>query len=486
MGQIYKNLTRDTLIYGIGSILSKGIAFLLLPIYTRIFTTTEYGSLEVVLVVNTLFAAILNMGMDSALSYYFVEAKKINQERAAQVVTSILQWRMIWGIFCCFIIGTLSPLISYYLFDGAINRNIFTISIFSVFCMQIMMLSAELLRLLFRPWGYVFLSVCYGLLSALLSVIFVYYLKFGIFSVFLGSTLAALPLCLIGFHRIKKYLDFSGFHFHQWLKFLKFGTPLMPAGMIFGLMGASDRFFLQYYEGITTVGIFAVGAKLAMIMNLLVDTFRQAWWPFALDSIRREDGKSIFKTVARFYIGLCCIMVILLTYFSKTVVAILAGTQYVDAWEVVGILSGQPVIYGFLLIGSIGIIRMEKTYLNVPLMLLALISGVFLNWLLVPQLGMYGASIATLLSYLIWCLLSLIVSQRLWRIDFDYHIMILQLSLTYSFVFLFISFSNGDYSFRWSIIVLVLTLILGFSLFDNKSRRSLLSKYIQRQSEETE
>ena len=71
-----KQLGKDTLIYGIGGILAKSVSFFLLPIYTRIFTPADYGTIEMLTVISSFLSAIMVMGMDSAQSMYFFKFKK--------------------------------------------------------------------------------------------------------------------------------------------------------------------------------------------------------------------------------------------------------------------------------------------------------------------------------------------------------------------------------------------------------------------------
>ena len=73
----FNKFGKETLIYGFGGILSKSIGFILIPVYTRIFTPSDYGTLEMMAVIISFISAILTMGLDSAQSFFFFEQKKI-------------------------------------------------------------------------------------------------------------------------------------------------------------------------------------------------------------------------------------------------------------------------------------------------------------------------------------------------------------------------------------------------------------------------
>ena len=92
-----KQLGRDSIVYGIGGMLAKSVSFFTLPIYTRIFTPADYGTIEMLLVLSNFLGAILVMGMDSAQSMYFFKYKIEGKAAQARIVSSILQWRLLWG-----------------------------------------------------------------------------------------------------------------------------------------------------------------------------------------------------------------------------------------------------------------------------------------------------------------------------------------------------------------------------------------------------
>lgn len=89
-----RQLGKDSLVYGFGAILAKGVGFFLLPIYTRIFTPAEYGTIEMLSVIASFLGAVLVMGLDSAQSFYFYERRERGRTAQAELVSSILQWRL--------------------------------------------------------------------------------------------------------------------------------------------------------------------------------------------------------------------------------------------------------------------------------------------------------------------------------------------------------------------------------------------------------
>ena len=81
--QRLKQLGKDSLVYGVGGVFARGIGFFLIPVYTRVFTPSEYGQIEMLMVLASLLGALLLMGMDSTQSFYFFRQKSAGQAAQA-------------------------------------------------------------------------------------------------------------------------------------------------------------------------------------------------------------------------------------------------------------------------------------------------------------------------------------------------------------------------------------------------------------------
>jgi len=114
----FRQLWKDSVDYGLGGILAKSIAFFTLPIYTRIFTPSDYGTIEMLTVISGFLGSILVAGMDSAQSMYFFKYKEEGKEAQASIVSPILQWKLIFGSFIVLLSTLLAPVFNLVFFDG--------------------------------------------------------------------------------------------------------------------------------------------------------------------------------------------------------------------------------------------------------------------------------------------------------------------------------------------------------------------------------
>ena len=135
---------------------------------------------------------------------------------------------------------------------------------------------------------------------------------------------------------------------------MRFGAPLVPAAFAMYVMNTADRWFLLHFHGEDLLGIYAVGAKFAALVALGVTTFRQAWWPLAMDTMHGQDGPKLFRSIARLYLGIAAAGVVALTALSPLLVSWFAGPAFQEAYPIVGVLAWHAIFYGFFLISAGG------------------------------------------------------------------------------------------------------------------------------------
>lgn len=469
-----RQLGKDSLVYGFGAILAKGVGFFLLPIYTRIFTPAEYGTIEMLSVIASFLGAVLVMGLDSAQSFYFYERREMGRTAQAELVSSILQWRLTWGAGIV-VIGTISaPLLNTMFFDGKLGWEQFAVAFAGVFFTQLMSQGVEVFRLLYRPWPYVLITAAQSLGAAGLMLLLILYFDQGIFGYFFGALLSSLVMTVVVWYLVRDYLDFSRLHSNWWGRLMRFGAPLLPGGMSMYVITASDRWFIQHYQGETELGIYALAAKFALLAALGIETFRRAWWPIAMDAMHSPDGPELFRTIARMFMGVGVAAVVYLTFLSPWLVSWLAGQDFHDAWPLVGVLAWQSLFYGFYMVASPGIWKTEKTHYSMKLMIGAAIVNLALNAWLVPQYGNMGAGIATGLAYFLLIVSSVIVSESLWRVEFPFVLLLLQMAVG---VLTVIWLINTEMSMLVKVIVVhAVVLVLAVSSLSSVAWKSFIDK----------
>lgn len=432
----YKRLLSNSLTYGLGSILSGSVGFLVIPIYTRIFSPEKYGIIAMLITLSSIFTILMTMGLNGAQSYYFMEAKNKKTFKTEQITTSILQLKIVLGIAMVLIISIFSPVFVNFFFKKPIpNAYIYLVALstfFAIFVTQ----HTEIFRLTYRVWNYIFLSLLRIILAVGFILLFICIFNMGIKGYFTGLLAGSFIAMVIGFFATKRYYIYWNKIEHSlWADFLKFGLPLVPGALTWWIMHVSDRWFVMNLMSPYDLGLYAIGAKFVLLISLAVEAFRKAWWPLALDATYKKDSPEFFQKISLWYLILGSIAAIVLTGASPYLVGFIADKRYFEAWKIVGILCWYSIFYGFYLISTVGIFKSKKTYITAIIFGSAALINIILNYFLIPIYGLIGAAIATSLSMMIANVISMLISNRYFYIrwQWGWYITIIVISWTATF-----------------------------------------------------
>ena len=409
---MYKRLVSDTFVYGLGAILVKAIAFFTLPIYTRLFTPVEYGVIEMFATVGGILSILMTMGLDSAQSYYFMEAKNSKTRKIEEITTTVLGMRIVLGITVVGVISILSPFILDFAFDTNVPKYFLFMVATSIFFANLISQSLEIYRLIYKSWHYIALSFLQTVSNIGLILYFSLYQDMGLSGYFLGMVVSSFIVMFISWWATRNYRYFKFLNLSLCSELVKFGLPLVPAGLSIWLMQAGDRWFVMKILGGHDLGVYAVGAKVAMIATIAVSVFRQAWWPIAMDMIQKADGAEFVRQISLIYIALGCLGAVVMALIAPYLVSFLADEVYYESYKLVGILSLSGVLYGFYLIGSLGIFKSKKTYWSVYTNSAAALLNIILNYFLIKRFGMLGAAYATVISMFFANIMGMFISNR--------------------------------------------------------------------------
>jgi O-antigen/teichoic acid export membrane protein len=437
---VYKKLLSDSAVYGLGAIFIKSIAFFTLPIYTRIFTPEEFGTIEMFAIIGGMLSIIMTMGLDSAQSYYFMEAKNKGTHDTKTITTSIVQLRIILGIGVISIVSIFSPFLLDFAFNTSLPVKYLIIVSLSTFFANLVSQSLEIFRLIYKPWKYITLSFIQTFLNIGFILYFTYIQNMGIEGYLLGGMIGMFISMVMGWVATRNYRYWIKIEIGLWRDFLKFGLPLLPAGLMIWIMSASDRWFVMNMLGAAEVGIYAVAAKFAMLLMLFIEVFRKAWWPIAMDMLYKEEGAEFFRVASLWYVVFGTIGAMILTVISPYLVGYLTTEEYKDSWRLVGILCWGSIFYGFYLLSGLGIFYSKKTHLTIYTYGGGAALNIVLNYSLIPTLELFGAAFSTILSLLFANIASMIVSNRYYKIDWHWGYM----SISVITGMVFILFYIGD------------------------------------------
>lgn len=423
-----KSLTKQTLVYGVGTILTRLVTFLLLPVYTNVLSPADYGLAVLVFVFTAFMNHIYNYGLDSALMRHYGE-DPAPQHKAAVLSTAI--WLALGTSFVFSgIIYLLNTPLSKILLSSADYAQLIKLAALILFFDCISRVPFALLRLEEKPGFFMGIRLVNVIITLGLNIYFVVYLKTGIVGIFqsnvIASCLTALILFTVLISKIK--LRFSG---HIAKDLALFGIPFVPTGLATAAMEMLNRYIVEHFMGLEAVGIFSAGYKLGIFMLLISTAFYYAWQPFFIKAGKKESSRVLFSRVLTYFILVTLSFWVVLTVFMHEIINFHIGGVYLIGPKFQGCESMVPfillgyVFYGINQVFLPGIYFEKKTRYLAYIAFLAAGANVLSNFLLIPRLGLIGSAISSLIGYIILAVFTFQVSQRLFKVPYEYRRIVL-------------------------------------------------------------
>ena len=384
-----KYLIKNTLLFTLGNLGSKLITFFLIPLYTSALTTAQYGVVDLVATVSTVAIPILTINICESVMRFALD-KDADQEQITQIGTYIFLLACLFGLIVIPICAQFERLSSYTV-----------LTYFYVITLAASQLYLCDLRgkeqLLFYSIG----NILHTFFIAVFNIIFLLALKMQIEGYLLAFICANLVTSFYALFVGKGYKSFRLKKINKKLlrDMAKYSIVLIPNSFMWWIMNSSDRIMVSSMVGVAANGIYAVSYKLPTLVSTLTAIFNQAWSYSAI----REDGacdedeynNRIFKML----IGIVMMIGIGIVTFVKPFLSIYVSDEFFSAWKYTPFLI---IGYVYLTLGSF----MATSYTVHKDSFGYLFSGLFgavfnivLNFALIPLIGVYGAAIATCISY---------------------------------------------------------------------------------------
>ncbi len=458
-----KNLSKDTLIYGTNTIIGRFLGFFLVPFYTNKFLPEEYGIITVIYSYIAILNVFFSIGLESGFMK-FASTKEVGSEKENFSTPYFIV--LLNSLILSFLIFLFSSELTYVFQISIKYGYLIKYSAVILFFDTIVLIPFALLRLKNKAKSFAGIKITNIVLNVLLNIVLISLFNFGIEAVFVSNLAASIVTFLMLLPLLKKNFSFS-LNKDLLKELLKFSLPWIPAGIAANLVQIIDRPILKYLTDDKIVGIYTANYKLGIFMMLVVSMFEFAWRPFFLNNASDRDAKKIFSKVLTYFILFSSIVFLCISFFIEDIVKTdlpfgihLIGKAYWEGLEIVPVILFAYILYGVYINFMAGI-YIEKKTKYLPLITGAgALANIVSNFILIPLYSYMGAAISTLISYAVMMTGIYIVSQKFYRIKYEYKkifLTILLLAMVTAFYF----FLNPSIQFSWySRILLILSFIL--------------------------
>jgi O-antigen/teichoic acid export membrane protein len=389
-------LARHSLIYGLGSVVSRVLAVLLLPLYTRYLHPSDYGKIETLVALSAVVISLVQTAMKSAFFRFYFDSSA-EHDRLRVLRTTF--WYIMTSATACLAAGLIfADSISQVLFGTTGNANLVRAAAVGMWAQMNYEQLTNLFRVEQRSLAYVSASLVNIFITVGATVVLVVGLGEGALGVIVGSFIGTLVvyLALLGYRRAQLGLRFDRALF--W-RMMRFGTPLVPSALALWALNFVDRFLLIKMAGAGEVGLYSIGVRLASAMVLFLTAFRTAWPAFAYSIKDDREAKRTYAFVLTYLLFTACWLALGLGLLAPWLVRLLTTPSFYGASEVVPLLAFAVAAFGGYVVLAIGLSRTRRNQFNWVVTGLAAALNIGLNVILIPPYGMMGAAVATVAGY---------------------------------------------------------------------------------------
>lgn len=451
-----KQLLKNTIIIAIGQMCTKFISFFLLPLYTTILTAEEYGVVDLLNTCVSLLIPIVFLQIEQGIFRFLIDYrsdKKSEKKCISSVIYFVIIQTIIFLILFAFVSIFYKNKYSLFLL---IN---FLLSAYATILLQIS-------RGIGRNVVYSIGSLIAGASAIILNVLFIAVFKLGaygmLYATALGNLLCILYLIIV--LHLKKYLSLKYFDFGEIKKILKFSIPLIPNQLSWWIVNVSDRLIVSYLISVSANGIYSAANKFSVICITVFNIFNMTWSESASLHINDADSSTFFskifniafKLFSCICMGVICIMPFIFKY-------LIVGSEYSAAFNQIPILM-VATLFNILvsLIGAIYIAMKKSGEISKTSFLAALIN-IIVNLLLIKKIGLYAASISTLVSYFSMFIYRYCDVQKYLKLKIDVKALLLML-IIYIVGILLYYINNKILCFIFSIIFIFISFMININM----------------------
>lgn len=485
---LYKNLFKQTAIYGLATVLPRMLSFLLVRLYTGILPTAEYGEVSILLSWMVFFNVILSYGMETAF-FRFYNSESDKQNVIATTTISVF-WSSIFFLFGALIFrNTLAAMAN-------VDVQYITYSIWILVLDALVIVPFSKLRANQKPMVYAAIKIGNVAVNLILNIFFLLFLpkiaetnpdsflgnlyidNFEIGYIFVSNLLASLLTFVV---LSPNYLSLKrNFDTVLWKKMMRYGLPILVAGIAFAVNEHFDKILLGYLlpENIakSEVGAYSACYKLGLFMVLFATAFRLGIEPFFFSHSNNENAPQTYAVITKYFVILGSLILLGVIVFADILKLILLDNQsYWEAMKVVPLIILANFFLGIYNNLSVWYKLTDKTIIGAYISIVGAIVTLVLNYLLIPKYSYYGSAIATISAYGSMMFISYILGNKYYPIPYDMEKIGAYLGI--SIAFSAVSF----YGFRENYFVGI-PLLIGFMYFIYHNEKETLNRILSKKN----
>lgn len=395
-----KSLLKNTLIITIGKICTQLVTFFLLPLYTGILTTEEYGIIDLLNTLVSLLLPIITFQVEMAIFRELLESRESDFKKRTIISSGVLSiiFQCVVFILLFFII---SPLIKndykYFLIANVIA------SIFNSLFLQIA-------RGIGNNTKYAVASFLSAVFTVAFNVLFLVIFKYRVTGMLLATLLGQIISLIYSFFglRIYKYISLRSFNKETVKQLWKYSLPLIPNQISWWVFTVSDRVVVSSILGLSATGLLSVANKFPGVYSTIYGIFNLSWTENISLHINDTDIQRYFNKIFNIILNLFASMAIGMISFMPFIYPIMINDKFKNSYNLIPILILSSLFHVIVSLTAVLYISNRNTKEVANTSIMAAIINIVSHLVLIKFIGLYAAAISTFLAYFVMAFYRLI------------------------------------------------------------------------------
>ena len=413
-----KNIIKDSLLYTMSTVLTRGVSFLLLPIYTRAMSPEEFGILDYFSALAAIATIVITLEIMQGLARHIPECHA-DPEKKRRYASTCMWFTVSSYTSMLILVSVCSRPLANLLLDSPSKSDLVELAAWSCWTAGILAVFNGQLRWELRARASAMLSLLTALLTIACTIFFVIILEWGVKGALIaqvtGGVLALLPSLYLT--RSSFGLCFDGLFLRQ---MLVFSIPLIPSSLAVIFSAFFDRIAIKELMSLSDVGVYAIAQKISMIMMLVLVGFRTALTPLIYTHHEAESTPNALAKIFKGFTFFALVLFIIISVFAKDIIGFVSTPEYSNAVAVVPFLV-FGVLLGNMYIFAPGLDISRKTGVVSVINILVALGNLVLNYLLIPLIGIVGAALSSMIAFAGGFVAYMWFSQRLYPVPHEWH-----------------------------------------------------------------
>lgn len=412
-----KRLSINAFIYLFSAVLSSGVSFLLIPVFTRLLSAADFGIISIATTTTSLLTQVLGFGLSNYVTQMHFKYTQNNDQ--AKILGSLLAFWFVASTGLALVVEAVGELGYMDIVRGVRFKPYLELALWTAYMTIFISAIQALFMARKQSVKMALVSLSVSLIGSSLSLLLITWLREGAKGCLVGALIASV---IVGGGAIILLVKKSqiGFERQKVVEGLKFSLPLIPHTVALWVLTLSDRYILSHFESTGAVGIYSLGYQVGYIMSMVTNSVNNSFYPIASLKLSEGDGSRVVPHLGTSVIAGFAITSVGVAALGPELILMFTPERYHGAVAIVPWIALAFFFQGLYFLLSLGTWFSMKTGLMPIITIIAAVANVAINFYVIPRMGVVGAGVAAALSYGLLALLNWALACYTFRIAWEF------------------------------------------------------------------